>query len=121
MRVLISAIILLLVGCSSSEPEVHQTSVNVDLSKLSALLSEINQITDNDLDIEHLVQLANSVSLDEEKQERLPIAYNGGDTEILYHVWREQADWVHLYVSSPSKGLIGEINKATQPFARSNP
>jgi len=121
MKILSSVAILLLVACSSNEQEIHQTSANVDLSKLSAVLTAVNQLTDNEMDIEHLVELANSVSLDEEKQERLPMAYNGKETEILYHVWREQADWVHLYFSSPSEDLIGAIKKATEPFARSSP
>ena len=121
MKVLLSVAILLLVGCSSSEPEIYRTSVNVDLSKLSALLTAVNQLTDDELDAEHLVELANSVAMDDEKQETLPIAYNGKETEILYHVWREQADWVHLYVSSPSEDLIGAIEKASEPFARSDP
>jgi len=121
MKVLLSVAMLLLVGCSSNKQESYTTSLNVDLSKLSVLLSAVNQLTDNELDTEHLVELANSVRLDEEKQERLPTAYSGKETEILYHVWREQADWVHLYFSSPSEELIGAIKKATEPFARSDP
>ena len=109
----------LLAGCSSpGEPEVFTTSVNVDGESVLAVLTAVDQLTDNDIDVERLLELTETTKMDDEQQERFAVSFNGEETEILYHVWREQENWVHLYASSESESLIAALQAAMAPFAR---
>jgi hypothetical protein len=118
MRILLTLCVLFVASCSTSEPETYSASVNVDLSAIGALLTAIDQITEDDLDIDGLLAMTNSVPMDEEKQQRFPVSFEGDDIELMYHIWREQQDWVHVYVSSPSEGLIEAIEHSAATFAR---
>lgn len=118
MRIVAGFIVLLLLGCTPGEDEVFTTSANVDLASIPGMLAAIDDVTENDLAVGDLAELTNSVPLDEEKQERFVVSHNGVETELLYHVWREQADWVHVYASSTSKQLIDEVESSMQHFAR---
>jgi hypothetical protein len=118
MRILLAFLVLFVTSCSTSEPEVHSASVNVDLSAIGSLLTAIDQITENDLDIDGLMAMTNSVPMDEEKQQRFPVGFDGDEAELMYHIWREQEDWVHVYVSSTSEALINAIELSAAPFAR---
>ena len=118
MRILLTFMVLFVASCSSSEPEVYSASVNVDLSVIGGLLTAIDQLTENDLDIDGLMAMTNSVPMDEEKQQRFPVKFGGDDAELMYHIWREQQDWVHVYVSSSSEVLIKAIERSAAPFAR---
>ncbi len=109
----------LLAGCSSpGEPEVFTTSVNVDGESVLAVLTAVDQLTDNDIDVERLLELTEMTKMDDEQQERFAVSFNGEETEILYHVWREQENWVHLYASSESASLVAALQAAIAPFAR---
>ena len=118
MRILLILCVLFVASCSTSEPDTYSASVNVDLSAIGALLTAINQITEDDLDIDGLLAMTNSVPMDEEKQQSFPVSFEGDDIELMYHIWREQQDWVHVYVSSPSEGLIQAIERSAATFAR---
>ena len=119
MRILLAFLVLFVASCSTSEPEVHSASVDVDLSAIGGLLTAIDQVTENDLDIDGLMAMTNSVPMDEEKQQRFPVGFDGDEAELMYHIWREQENWVHVYVSSSSEALIKAIERAAAPFARS--
>jgi hypothetical protein len=107
----------LLAACSSpSDPEVFTSSVDVDGTSVSAALAALNQITK--VDVDALLELTESTPMDDEKQQRFAVLFDGEETEILYHVWREQEDWVHLYISSESEDLIAAVKSATTPLAR---
>ena len=118
MRILLVIIVLLVASCAPSEPEEFSASVNVDLTSIGGLLAAIDQITENDLDIDGLMAMTNSVPMDEEKQQRFPVGFDGDEAELMYHIWREQEDWVHVYVSSTSEALINAIERSAAPFAR---
>ena len=83
-----------------------------------AALTAMDQLTDNDMDVERLLELTETTKMDDEQQERFAVSFNGKETEILYHVWREQEDWVHLYASSESASLVAALQDAMAPFAR---
>ena len=93
-------------------------SVNVDGESVLAVLTAVDQLTDNDIDIERLLELTETTKMDDEQQERFAVSFNGEETEILYHVWREQENWVHLYASSESEILIAAMQTVMAPFAR---
>ena len=109
---------LLLAACGAAEKEVQTTSVNVDQSQVFTLLTSIDAMTDNTLAVDEMLELALSTPMDEEQQNRFPVVYNGADEEILFHVWREQADWLHLYFSSTSKELVAALEKNNEAYAR---
>ncbi len=119
MRIFKSSIVLLLVACTAGEPETHTTSADVDLVAVPAMLAAIDSVTDDDLPIDELLALTNSVPMDEEKQQRFAVSFGGKDTEMLYHVWREQNDWVHVYASSTSSDLVEAVDGSIRPFERS--
>ena len=117
MRITVFIALFLLAGCAPrGEPEVFTYSVDVDGPSVGALLTALDQITD--VDVDDLLRLTESTAMDTEQQERFAVSFNGADTEILYHVWREQEDWVHLYFSSDSEELTGAIEAVAEPFAR---
>lgn len=118
MRIITGFVVLLLAACTASEPETHSTSADVDLAAIPAMLAAIDDITDNELPVEELLALTNSVPMDEEKQQRFAVSFGGKDTEVLYHVWREQTDWVHVYASSTSQELVGAVEASIKPFER---
>ena len=119
MRKLLCLSVIFLAGCSSpDEPQAFSTSVDVDEAAVEAVLQALDQITDTEIDIGRLVELTETTDMDAEQQERFAVTFGGNDTEILYHVWREQQDWVHLYVSSDSKGLVDAFKSAAAPFSR---
>lgn len=118
MKNLLIVISLLLTGCSAAEKTVFTTSVNVDQTELHALLDAIDAIAENQLPVDEMLLLATSTPMDEEQQERYAISFQGGEEEILFHIWREQLDWVHLYFSSTSGGLIGTLEESNAAFAR---
>jgi hypothetical protein len=119
MRSLIFLALVLLAGCNSpGEPEVFTTSVDVDGASVTAALAALNQLTANDIDVERLLELTETTKMDDEQQQRFDVSFEGTDTNVLYHVWREQEAWVHLYFSSESEDLIEAIRASLQPLAR---
>ena len=117
MRKTVFIALFLLAACTSpGEPEVFTSSVDVDATSVRAVLEAVDQISA--IDVDGLVELTESTPMDDEQQQRFAASFNGDDTEILYHVWREQEDWVHLYVSSESQGLVAALESAMAPFAR---
>ena len=119
MRSLLSLLALMcLAACAETEQEPVTTSVDVDETQLEALFAAIDGLTDDVLDASPLMELAVTTPMDDELQTRFTVRYEGSESEVLYHVWREQVDWVHLYFSSTSKDLIAEIEKTVGPFAR---
>jgi len=111
--------LILLAGCTSpGEPEVFTTSVDVDGTSVMAVLTAVDQVTENDIDVDRLLELTETTKMDDEQQLRFAVSYNGEETEVLYHVWREQEDWVHLYTSSESESLVTALQAAMAPFAR---
>jgi hypothetical protein len=119
MRKSLCLSVILLAGCSSpDEPQVFSTSVDVDEAEVELVLQALDQITDTEIDIGRLVVLTETTDMDAEQQERFAVTFDGNDTELLYHVWREQQDWVHLYVSSDSKDLVDAFKSAAAPFSR---
>lgn len=118
MRKLSVLIVVLLSACTASEEEVMTTSVDVDQSKLPALLRDVDALADNSLPVGKILELAETTPMDDELQDRYAFEYEGVDEEIQIHVWREQVDWVHLYFSSTSKDLVAAIEETIEPFAR---
>ena len=119
MRSILSLLaIALLAACAQSEPEPVTTSVDVNETQLEALFAAIDGLTDDSLDAAPLMELAATTPMDDELQTRFTVRYQGAESEVLYHVWREQVDWVHLYFSSTSEDLIDAIEAASGPFAR---
>ena len=109
---------VLLAACTATEEEVLTTSVDVNQSDLAALLGDINTLADNALPVDKMLELAVSTQMDDEQQERIMFAFKGSDEEILFNIWREQVDWVHLYFSSTSKELIAALEKTNMAYAR---
>ena len=83
-----------------------------------AVLTAVDQLTENDIDIDRLLELTETTKMDDEQQLRFAVSFSGEETEVLYHVWREQEDWVHLYASSESESLVTALQAAMAPFAR---
>ena len=108
-----------LVACGPSEPETYTTSADVDDVSIPTMLAAIDGLTDNELPVEELLAMTNSVPMDEEKQQRVAVVFRGDETDMLIHIWREQADWVHVYASSTSKDLVDAVKGACKPFERS--
>ena len=119
MRMVAGFVVLLLVACSPSEVQTYTTSANVDLESIPAMLAAIDDITDDELPVDELLALTNSVPMDEEKQQRIAVSFRESDTEMLYHVWREQTDWVHVYASSTSQDLVSAVEISLKRFERS--
>ena len=115
------AIVLLAACTAPSEPEVFTSSVDVDEASVALFLESLDGLTDNDIDIDGLLALALTTPMDDEKQQRFAVSYGGDETSILFHVWREQEDWVHLYASSESEGLVNAIKNEMGQFARAEP
>jgi hypothetical protein len=90
----------------------------VDEAQLAELFAAIDGVTDDALDAAPLMELAATTPMDDELQTRFTVRYEGAESEVLYHVWREQVGWVHLYFSSTSESLIDAIEAASSPFAR---
>ncbi len=118
MKILLIVIALVLAGCSAAEKTVFTTSVNVDQTELHALLDAIDAVAENQLPVDEMLLLATSTSMDDEQQERYAILFKGIEEEILFHIWREQVNWVHLYFSSTSGALIGTLEESNAAFAR---
>ena len=115
---LMAAIVLLAACTAPSEPEVFTSSVDVDESSVALVLEALDGLTDNDIDVDSLLELARTTAMDDEKQQRFEVSYDGEDTSILFHVWREQEDWVHLYASSESEGLVNAIGPSPDVISR---
>ena len=118
MKNLLILTALLLAACSAAEKIVFTTSVNVDQTELHALLDAIGAVADDPLPIDEMLLLATSTPMDDELQERYAFSFEGSEEEILFHIWREQVDWVHLYFSSTSGALIGALEASNAPYAR---
>lgn len=118
MRTALGLLILFIVACAPGEEEVHRVTANMDLDNVPRFLAAIDRQTDSDLGVSDLLALTNSVPMDEEKQQEFSIVYQGAGTTLIYHVWREQADWVHLYLSTPSEALFGLIDSEAAKLAR---
>ena len=94
-----------LVACQpAEEAEVHRTSGTVALAAVPDFLARVDALAQG-LDVAALGEMTASVPLDEEKQALQEVIYEGEDTTLVYHVWREHADSVHLYFATPSPGL----------------
>ena len=118
MRIITGFVVLLLVACAPAEPETHTTSADVDLVSIPAMLAALDELTDDELPVEELFALTNSVPMDEEKQLSFAVSFEGRDTEMMYHVWREQTDWVHVYASSTSAPLVDAVASSIKRFER---
>ena len=118
MRKLIILAVLAIAGCAEQEAERYTATVDVDMSSVEAMLTAIDGVTENDLDVASLADMTASVAMDTEKQADLSVQMGGQQVEMFYHVWREEADWVHIYASSTSKGLVDAVQAAISPFAR---
>ncbi len=119
MRVCLLVVVFLVVACADQEP--HRTAVDVDESAVPALISALEALTDSGIDPRQLTQLARTTPVDQEQQVLLPVVFRGERTELLYHVWREQPGWVHVYFSADSAALIEAITTAAEPLARIDP
>jgi len=47
------------------------------------------------------------------------VSFGESETEMQYHVWREQTDWVHVYASSTSQDLVNAVEISIKQFERS--
>ncbi len=118
MRIIVGLLVVLLAACSPSEPEAYTTSADVDDQRVLAMLTAIDGLADNRLPVDDLLELTDSTPLDQEQQLRVPVSFRGAETEILYHVWREQEDWVHVYASSSNKALVDAVEAQFSAFQR---
>jgi hypothetical protein len=55
--------------------------------------------------------------MDEEQQQRVAVLFQGEETDVLIHIWREQVDWVHVYAMSESKDLVNAVEASMKSFA----
>jgi hypothetical protein len=118
MRTTVALLLFFLAACSPSEPEAYTTSVDVDDQRIRAMLTAIDGLADNPLPVDDLLELTKTTPLDQEQQLRFPVTFRGEETDILYHVWREQEDWVHVYVSSSNKTLVDAVEAQFSAFRR---
>ena len=118
MRIIVGVLLVLLAACSPSEPETFTTSANVEDQRILAMLTAIDGVADNSLPVDDLLELTNTTPLDQERQLRFPVTFRGEETEILYHVWREQEDWVHVYASSTNEKLVDAVEAQLSAFER---
>lgn len=118
MRIVTGFAAIFIVACTSSEPETHTTSADVDDASIPAMLAAIDGLTDNALPVDELLAMTASVPMDEEKQQRVPVVFDGEDTDMLIHIWREQVDWVHVYASSTSQDLVNAVEAGMESFER---
>jgi len=117
-RIVLGLVVMLVVACTPSEPETFTASANVDDVSIPAMLAAIDELTDNELPVDELLALTTSVSMDDEKQQRVAVSFGGEDTDMLIHIWREQVDWVHVYASSTSKDLVDAAEASIKSFER---
>lgn len=118
MRYIPIIALLALAACSGGDPEIHTTSVDVDDTQVPALFAAINALGGNRMDVASLVQMSESVPLDQEQEQRLTLQYDGASREIQVHIWREYAGWVHVYVSSDSQALVDAVTAEMARFRR---
>lgn len=118
MRTTVALLLFFLAACSPPEPEDYTTSANVDDQRILAMLTAIDGLADNAVPVDDLLELTQTTSLDQEQQLRFPVTFRGEETEILYHVWREQEDWVHVYASSSDKALVDAVEAQFSAFQR---
>jgi hypothetical protein len=117
-RIVLGLVVMLVVACTPSEPETFTTSANVDDVSIPAMLAAIDELTDNQLPVDELLALTTSVSMDDEKQQRFAVSFGGEETDMLFHIWREQIDWVHVYASSTSQDLVNAVEASIKSFER---
>ena len=100
MRIFTSLLFLSLVACTPSSPETHTATADVDLASVPAMLAAMDSLTDNDLPVDELLTLTNSVPMDDEKQQRFAevvaarrLGSTGNleriDAEERWKLWRE--------------------------------
>ena len=118
IRIVTGFAAMLLVACAPSDPEVHTTTANVDDASIPAMLAAIDGLTDNPLPVGELLAMTASVPMDEEKQQRVAVVFDGEETDMYIHIWREQVDWVHVYASSTSRDLVNAVEAGMEPFER---
>jgi len=118
MRIVTGLAAMFLVACTPSDPEVHTTTANVDDASIPAMLAAIDGLTANKLPVDELLAMTASVPMDEEKQQRVAVVFDGKETDMLIHIWREQVDWVHVYASSTSQDLVNDVEAGIEPFER---
>ena len=117
-RIVLGLVVMLAVACTPSEPETFTTSANVDDVSIPAMLAAINELTENELPVDELLALTTSVSMDDEKQQRVAVSFSGEETDMLIHIWREQTDWVRVYASSTSQDLVSAVEASIKSFER---
>jgi hypothetical protein len=118
MRKYLILIALAMAACTPAEKEVLTTSVDVNHSELESLIGDVDSLTDNSLPVDEIYELAISTPMDDELQESFSFNFKGSDEDVQIHVWREQADWVHLYFSTTSKDLISALESSNASHAR---
>ena len=84
------------------------------------MLGAIDAISDNALPVDELIELTNTTPMDQEQQLRFPVTFKGRNTDMLYHVWREQEDWVHVYASSTTRDLVDAVDASFTSFERAS-
>ena len=110
MRALFCIIMIItLSACQPAEQETHQVSTNITVEAVPGFLQTVDALVDNDLDVAGLSEFSTSIPVDEEKQQEIEVVFQGNKTTVLYHVWRENVDTVHLYFSTPSEDLAAAI------------
>lgn len=120
MRVLLPTLICLaIVACQPADPKTYQASTNLKVQAVPGFLHAVDALVDSDLDVAGLVEFGASVPVDDEKQQKIAVVYQQDDTMVLYHVWRENADSVHLYFSTPSEGLAAAIESEMERYSAS--
>lgn len=110
------ASLLLLAACSENPPQEFKTTANLDDAGLSTLLTGIGEAAGGGFDAEAMVKLARATKLDTEEQMKLRFDFNGAETTLLYHTWREQEDEIHVYFASPSEALIKRVDMIAAPL-----
>lgn len=118
MRIVTGLAVIFIAACAPSDPETHTTSANVDDASIPAMLAAIDGLTDNELPVDELLAMTTSVPMDDEKQQRVTVAFRGEETDLLIHIWREQVDWVHVYASSTSQDLVNAVEGGIKSFER---
>ena len=118
MRIVLGLVVMLVVACTPSELETFTTSADVDDVSIPAMLAAIDGLTDNELPVDELLALTKSISMDDEQQQRVAVSFQGEETDMLIHIWREQVDWVHVYASSTSQDLVNAVEVSIQSFER---
>ena len=119
MKRLLALFAISLVGCSAADNTHHEASMNFDLENVAPFLEQLNRNLDLDLDVDKLVDFTERLDVDEEKQLKLFVRFNGQSLGIIYQVYMDDFDAPDLYFFAETEELAAAIQSEMLAFAES--